>query len=189
MNSALKNWITAIQLRWFLLGACVYSLLVMGLIYGFIMPYRRQYDQTVTRQASIDETYINLVSLDLETALDSTRLQIERLSAVRDQFTVRLTPAPEFNSLIPRIDQYCQESGLDVLRVEPLPRDEVWNKTYTRRFIKLAVSGSLPAFQTFLKILESHPTWVLVDKLAVVPGQGTEHRFDLVLYIVQKGKT
>jgi len=187
MKSTIKDWLEAVQLKWFFLGIFIYSVILGAMLYGFIVPNRRLYDQNLNNQGEINDMYVNLISLDIGASIDSINLQINDLVQLERQFHQRLISSSDFNALIPIIDQYCTKSHLVVKVLSPVDDVESIAPKFEKRFIKASLTGTYRDFILLLQKMESYSKWLLIEKLIIVNDkENIQNQYDLVISIIQE---
>lgn len=187
MTSTIKDLFKAVHLKWFFLGIFIYSLILGAMIYGFIVPNRRLYDQNLNNQGEINDMYINLISLDIGSAINSINLQINDLEQLEHQFQQRLIGSNDFNALIPLIDQYCTKSHLAVKVLAPVDNIDSIAPRLQKRFIKASLTGTFRDFILLLQKMESYSKWLLIEKLNIISDKGnTQNQYDLVISVIQE---
>lgn len=187
MTSAIKDLFKAVHLKWFFLGIFIYSLFLGAMIYGFIVPNRRLYDQNLNNQGEINDMYINLISLDIGSAIDSINLQINNLEQLEHQFQQRLIGSNDFYALIPLIDQYSTISHLTVKVLTPVDNIDSITPRLQKRFIKASLIGTFRDFIIFMQKLESYSKWLLIEKLNIISDKrNAQNQYDLVIGVIQE---
>jgi len=187
MKSTIKDLFKAVHLKWFFLGIFIYSLILGAMIYGFIVPNRRLYDQNLNNQGEINDMYVNLISLDIGAAIDSINVQISDLEQLEHQFQQRLISSSDFNALIPLIDQYCAKSHLAVKVLSPVDNIDSIAPRLQKRFIKTSLTGTFRDFIIFMQKLESYSKWLLIEKLNIISDKGNaQNQYDLVISVIQE---
>ncbi len=185
MNQAIKDWFDAINLRWFFLGIFVYSAVLAVLIYGFIVPHRKQYDTSIKNQDSINDMYINLISLDIGAAIDSINNQINSLEELEASFRNRLVDPVEFNSIVPAMDQFCSDTKMRILKLEPLDDEKQLPNNFRKKFIKASFSGSYSNFLKLLQKMEFFSKWLLIEKMVISSSKkSNQNTYDLIISVI-----
>ena len=185
MNAQVKIWLEAVKVRWLILGAILYlgSAFLMAQI--LISPQSNRYYGAVDKQLEIDETYVNLIGLDIEAAVQNINNQLEELDSLEANFERRLLKSQRINSIFPIIDRACTQNLLKVVTLEPVNRSEMVGSHYEKHLLRLTVLGKFSDFLNFLSNMESHDEWVLIEWLSVEPLEsGTFARFNLVLSVL-----
>jgi hypothetical protein len=150
-----------------------------------ILPESARYDEAVLRQNQLAETYIDLVSLDIELAIQNLDMQLAELDSLEAVFKSRLLQNARVNAIFPVIDKYCTLSQLKVVTLEPMNKFEDVSKEYQAHLIRLSMIGRFPDFQQFLDLLEKHKEWILIDDLVLKPLERDSYaRYDLTLSVL-----
>lgn len=169
MRKIIQDWKNAVTMHWFLAGMGVYLIAVVVLAYWFITPLRAQYTELIDNRDGLENTYINLIQLDIETAINGVDHQLEELETYRKQFESRLLKESNLNGLMPVLDAYCTSSHLKVQMLEPLNKVQDVGKEYQKLFAQVRLIGTYTDFLGLLKKLEAHPQWILIEKLTLEP--------------------
>ena len=186
MKSVIKNWIETITIKWIIVGFLGYTVVMIGGVYLLLNPQVKRYQEAVDKQVGLNDTYINLVSLDIEAAIDSMELDLEELQIIYSDFKKRLLQK-SVNTILPVIDRYCTESQLEVNKLEPLNKTTFIQPNYQKQFIEIALVGSYTNFLRFLKKLELNREWILIENLRITPLESTtQNRFSLVLAVLRE---
>lgn len=190
MNAIVQNWIRSVSLKWILIGAFSYVVTIVASVYLLLNPQFRRYQEAVDKQVGLNDTYINLVSLDLQAAIDSTQADWEALNKLKSRFHGRLLGNKTVNAVLPVIDRYCTESRLKVEKLEPLNKTTFVSPGYQKQFIEASLKGGYSNFLRLLEKLEANPEWILVEKLKITRlGKSLQNKFDIVLAVLkEKGK-
>ena len=187
MKETVKNWFDTVKVKWILVGILGYVFAVIFGIYSLIQPQFQRYQEAIDKQVGLDDTYINLISLDIEEAIRSTHDYVEDLKTLKSEFDRRLLKNKSVNSILPSIDRYCTQSKLKVEKLEPLNKSTFLPPKYQKHFVRIRLSGKYADFLNLLKKLESHPEWVLIEELTITPvGTGESGRYDLVFSVISE---
>lgn len=185
MNKQLRYWVDAIKIRYVILGAIVYIGSVFLIAQLIIQPQYGRYHGAVEKQLEIDETYVNLLGLDIEDAVRNINGQLAELDSLEIKFEEKLLKNKRINAVFPVLDRFCTESQLKVVTLEPLNRAERVGAEYEKHLIRLSVLGKFPDFLGLLDLMESHREWILIETISIAPlEQGNYARFDLVLSVL-----
>jgi Tfp pilus assembly protein PilO len=178
-------WLEAIQLKWLVVAVVVYFALTGSSLQVLILPESQRYDEAVLRQNQLAETYVDLVSLDIERAIENLNIQLEELDSLEGVFHSRLLQNKRINAIFPVIDKYCSTSLLKVITLEPMNKSKKLNPKYESHLIRLSTIGRYPDFLNFLMLLEKHKEWILIDDLALKPLERIDYaRYDLTLSVI-----
>ena len=169
MRKILEDWKNAVTVHWFLAGMGIYLIAVAVLAYWFLAPLRSQYTELIDNRESLENTYINLIQLDIEESIRSVDHILEKLETYQNQFDARLLQEPNLNALMPVLDGYCTSSHLKVLTLEPLNKVQEVTKDYQKLYAQLRLTGRYVDFLDWFKKLEGHPQWILIEKLSIEP--------------------
>ena len=187
MNRAIKNWVETVELKWILIGITGYAFAIFIGLYFLIQPQFDKYLNAVEKQTGLNETYINLISLDIEAAIDSVEMQRGELELLKFRFNGRMLKNQSLNSLLPIIDRYCAKSGLRVLKLEPLSETKFVPPQYQKLFIAVSLTGKYSNFLKLLQTLESNPEWLLIEELTITPAdKGLLSKIDIILAVLKK---
>ena len=149
------------------------------------MPLYSHYDELVQNRDGLENSYVNLIQMDIETAIDSVEHHMDLLHTYQSRFENRLLHDANLNALMPVLDGYCSNAGLKVLSLEPLNRKEKVGE-YTKLFASVTMRGTYPEFLTWLKKLEDNPQWLLIERLVISPLDKTdEQQFSVDLSVLQ----
>ncbi len=188
MKSTLKYWFETIGLLRFFLAFLFYAGSLVAGITFIMVPQGEAYNNSVTLKMDLDNTYLNLQDLDVESAEEAIRTSIEDLSTIKQQFEERLFTGSNINRVLPDIDKMCSQLSLSVTRLEPLDLNIPYESSYTKNHIGLSVKGQ---FSNFLKLLggfETYKNWIVIDEFSIQPiPKSRETQFDLTLSIISKG--
>jgi Tfp pilus assembly protein PilO len=187
MRTAIKNWCKIIKLRWILISLAGYSATMFLVFYLIIQPQFQQYQEVIKKQEGLDETYINLISLDIEASIDTVERQLKDLETLKFEFQQRLLKEKNVNAILPIIDRYCSESHLKVIKLEPLNETAFLPPKYQKNFLGVVLTGKYTDFLRLLQKLESNPEWILIETLTITPlEKGAISRFDMVLTLLKE---
>ena len=187
MNRAIKNWVETVELKWILIGITGYAFAIFIGLYFLIQPQFDKYLNAVEKQTGLNETYINLISLDIEAAIDSVEMQRGELELLKFRFNGRMLKNQSLNSLLPIIDRYCAKSELRVLKLEPLSETKFVPPQYQKLFIAVSLTGKYSNFLKLLQTLESNPEWLLIEELTITPAdKGLLSKIDIILAVLKK---
>jgi Tfp pilus assembly protein PilO len=187
MITAIKNWFKIIKLRWILISLVGYSAAMFSVFYLIIQPQFQHYQEVIKKQEGLDETYINLISLDIEASIDTVERQLKDLETLEYEFRQRLLKEKNVNAILPIIDRYCSESHLKVIKLEPLNKTAFLPPKYQKNFLGVTLTGKYTDFLRLLQKLESNPEWILIETLTITPlEKGAISRFDMVLSMLKE---
>lgn len=187
MKDALRNWIESVRMKWILAGGLGYLLALFAGISFLVGPEFERYREAVDKQVGLDDTYINLISLDIERAIRETESSVDALRKLESGFQSRLLGEKSLISLLPVIDRYCRQSRLKVARLEPLEETVDLGNGYQKHLVRANLLGKYADFLTLLKKLEAHPQWILIESMTVTAlEEGSVGRFNTVLALVQE---
>lgn len=185
MKKQFQFWLEAIQLKWLVVAIVVYFALTGSSLQVLILPESQRYDEAVLRQNQLAETYVDLVSLDIERAIENLDIQLEELDSLEDVFHTRLLQNKRINAIFPVIDKYCSTSLLKVITLEPMNKSKKLAEKYESHLIRLSCIGRYPDFLNFLMLLEKHKEWILIDGMALKPLERKDYaRYDLTLSVI-----
>lgn len=91
---------------------------------------------------------------------------------VRPIFLAARTAGLGHAALQREVDRRAEESGLAVMRIQPLQSDEAGNLTTLR--MEVEASGSIEALQQFLVALEAGTPFVFVSAARIAPGRADD---------------
>jgi hypothetical protein len=186
MNEQLRLWVDSIKVRWIILGAIIYVGSVFLAAQLIIGPQYGRYYGAVEKQLEIDETYVNLLGLDIEKAVINIDLQLLELDSLRLVFENRLLKSDNVNSIFPIIDRYCTEANLKVVTIEAMNRTETVMQEWEKHLLRLTVLGKFTDYLWLLTLLEQHEEWILIESLNVSPLEegGGYARMDMVMSVL-----
>lgn len=187
MNKAVRNWFNTIELKWVLIGVAGYAMMIFIGLNFLVQPQSDNYLNAVENQAGINETYVNLINLDIETAITSVEAQHGKLNLLKFRFDSRLFKNTNLNLLTPVIDRYCVNAELKVLKLESLNETKFIPPKYQKIFIGVSLEGKYSNFLKLLNTLESHPEWILVEDFTITPVEkGSLSKIDLLLSVLKE---
>lgn len=191
MSRVIQDWKKAITLPWFLIGLVVYAGTVAALIFWLILPLQNHYETLVNGQDELENTYINLIQLDIETAIDSIDQHVAALNQLKENFEARLLQEPNLNALMPVLDNSAARAKLRVSALEPLnKRQNLSGGPYEKLFVRVSLSGTYTDFLKWLKILDENDVWILIEKLNIEPTRTTDiHAFTVELGVLRSKAT
>ncbi len=185
MKKQFQFWVEAIQMKWLITAIVVYFAFTGSSLQVLILPESQRYDEAVLRQDQLAETYIDLVSLDIEKAIENLNIQLEELDSIEAVFESRLLQNTRVNAIFPVIDKFCTTSLLKVVTLEPMNKFKNVGKKYQSHLIRLSMIGRFPDFLEFLNLLENHSEWILIDDLVIKPLDRKDYgRYDLTLSVL-----
>lgn len=175
------------NLKWYLLGILGYVALAAVFLYFVILPEFQKYDKLIAGQISMEGTYVDLVDLNITSAIDKVKHQIENLKRLRNQFEDRLLDDNKFNALMPVIDNLSKKSNLTVATLDPVKSVEEVKPKYIKRSITASLIGKYKNFITFLGKLEANPEWLLIEKLRIIPTKESAiYRYNLIISVLME---
>lgn len=190
MKEAARTWIEAVRVRWILAGGLGYLLALFAGISFLVAPEFERYRQVVDKQVGLNNTYINLISLDIEQAIRETESSLVALRKLESAFRSRLLDEKSVNSMLPVIDRYSTRSRMKVVKLEPLEKTVDLGTNYEKHLIRANLLGKYADFLTLLKKLEENPQWILIESLTVSPVEkGSVARFNVVFAVVEEKST
>jgi len=185
MKKQFQFWVEAIQMKWLVAAIAIYLAFTGSSLQVLILPESQRYDEAVLRQNQLADTYIDLVSLDIEKAIENLNLQLEELDSIETIFKSRLLQSTRINAIFPVIDKFCTSALLKVITLEPMNKFKNVGKKYQSHLIRLSMIGRYPDFLNFLGLLESHSEWILIDELEMKPLDRKDYgRYDLILSVL-----
>ncbi|NQV14131.1 hypothetical protein HQ531_01640 [bacterium] len=185
MKKQFQFWVEAIQMKWLVVAIVIYFGFTGSSLQILILPQSMRYDDAVLRQNQLAETYIDLVSLDIEEAIQNLNIQLEELDSLEAVFKARLLQSTRVNAIFPIIDRFCTTSLLKVITLEPMNKFVDVSKVYQSHLIRLSVIGRYPDFLKFLNLLEGHKEWILIDDLVLKPLERKDYgRYDLTISVL-----
>ncbi|MCF7824778.1 MAG: hypothetical protein K9N35_11480 [Candidatus Marinimicrobia bacterium] len=185
MKNQFQFWLEAIQMKYLVAAIVIYFAFTGSSLQVLILPESQRYDEAVLRQNQLAETYVDLVSLDIERAIENLNIQLAELDSLEKIFTSRLLQSSRINSIFPIIDKYCTASLLKVVTLEPVNKFNTIQNEFEAHLIRLSTIGRYPDFLKFLNLLEDHAEWILINDLSVKPlERGDYGRYDLTLSVL-----
>ncbi|MEA3287319.1 MAG: hypothetical protein U9Q77_08080 [Candidatus Marinimicrobia bacterium] len=191
MKKQLQFWVEAVQMKWVVTSIVLYFAFTGSSLQVLILPESQRYDEAVLRQNQLAETYIDLVSLDIEMAITNLNVQLGELDSLEGVFKSRLLQNTRVNAIFPVIDKFCTTALLKVITLEPMNKFRNIGKDYQSHLIRLSMIGRFPDFLGFLDLLENHTEWILIDNMSIKPlDRKSFARYDLILSVLvpQEGK-
>jgi len=185
MKKQFQFWVEAIQMKWLVTAIVIYFAFTGSSLQVLILPESQRYDEAVLRQNQLAETYIDLVSLDIEMAIENLNIQLEELDSIEAVFESRLLQNTRVNAIFPVIDKFCTTSLLKVITLEPMNKFKNVGKKYQSHLIRLSMIGRYPDFLEFLSLLENHSEWILIDDMVMKPLDRKDYgRYDLTISVL-----
>ncbi|MCF7826234.1 MAG: hypothetical protein K9M55_09670 [Candidatus Marinimicrobia bacterium] len=185
MKKQFQFWLEAIQMKWLVTAIVIYFAITGSSLQVLILPESQRYDEAVLRQNQLAETYIDLVSLDIELAIENLDAQLEKLDSLELIFKSRLLGSTRVNAIFPVLDRFCTTALLKVVTLEPMNKFEDIDKKYQAHLIRLSMIGRFTDFLKFLEMTERHSEWILIDDLIVKPLERNDYaRYDLTLSVL-----
>jgi len=185
MKKQFQFWLEAIQMKWLVIAIVIYFAITGSSLQVLILPESQRYDEAVLRQNQLAETYIDLVSLDIELAIDNLNTQLAVLDSLEGVFTSRLLGSTRVNAIFPVLDRFCTTALLKVVTLEPMNKFTNVSTKYQAHLIRLSMIGRFNDFLKFLEMIERHKEWILIDEIAVKPLERNDYaRYDLTLSVL-----
>lgn len=185
MKKQFQFWLEAIQVKWLVTAIVIYFAITGSSLQVLILPESQRYDEAVLRQNQLAETYIDLVSLDIELAIENLNSQLAVLDSLESVFTSRLLQSTRVNSIFPVIDKFCTSALLKVVTLEPMNKFNNIGTKHQAHLIRLSMIGRYPDFLKFLEMIERHAEWILVEDLSIDPLERKDYaRYDLTLSVL-----
>lgn len=192
MKKQFQFWLEAVQVKWLVTAIVIYFAFTGSSLQVLILPQGSRYDDAVLRQNQLAETYVDLVSLDIEKAIINLNTQLEELDSLEGVFKSRLLGSSRINSIFPVIDKYCTAALMKVITLEPMNQTRSLGQEYEAHLIRLSVIGRYPDYLKFLNALEKHEEWIIIDEMSVKPLENENYgRYDLTLSVIttKEGKS
>ena len=175
MKKQFQFWLEAIQMKWLVIAIVIYFAITGSSLQVLILPESQRYDEAVLRQNQLAETYIDLVSLDIELAIDNLNTQLAVLDSLEGVFTSRLLGSTRVNAIFPVLDRFCTTALLKVVTLEPMNKFTNVSTKYQAHLIRLSMIGRFNDFLKFLEMIERHKEWILIDEIAVKPLERNDY--------------
>ncbi|MBC8191402.1 MAG: hypothetical protein ISR87_05010 [Candidatus Marinimicrobia bacterium] len=189
MKKQFQFWLEAVQMKWLVTAIVIYFAITGSSLQVLILPESQRYDEAVLRQNQLAETYIDLVSLDIEMAIENLNTQLAVLDSLEAIFKSRLLGSTRVNAIFPVLDRFCTNALLKVVTLEPMNKFNNIGKNYQAHLIRLSMIGRFQDFLKFLDMIEKHSEWILIDEMGIKPLERNDYaRYDLTLSVlVSKG--
>ena len=172
-------------MKWLVSAIVIYFAFTGSSLQVLILPESQRYDEAVLRQNQLAETYIDLVSLDIEVAINNLNAQLEELDSLEAIFESRLLGSTRINAIFPVLDKFCTTALLKVVTLEPMNKFNNIGKKYQSHLIRLSIIGRFTDFLKFLEMLERHEEWILIDDMIINPLERKDYaRYDLTLSVL-----
>lgn len=185
MKEQFQYWLEAVRVKWLVTAIVIYFAITGSSLQVLILPESARYDEAVLRQNQLAETYIDLVSLDIEMAIQNLDLQLAELDSLEAVFQSRLLQNTRVNAIFPVIDKYCSTAQLKVVTLEPMNKFTDAGDKYQSHLIRLSMLGRFPDFLNFLDLIEKHKEFILIDDLVLKPLERESYaRYDLTLSVI-----
>ena len=185
MKKQFQFWLEAIQMKWLVTAIVIYFAITGSSLQVLILPESQRYDEAVLRQNQLAETYIDLVSLDIEMAIENLNTQLAVLDSLEAIFSSRLLGSTRVNTIFPVLDRFCTQSLLKVVTLEPMNKFNNIGKEYQAHLIRLSMIGRFGDFLKFLEMIERHKEWILIDEMGIKPLERNDYaRYDLTLSVL-----
>lgn len=185
MKKQFQFWLEAVQVKWLVSAIVIYFAFTGSSLQVLILPENQRYDEAVLRQNQLAETYVDLVSLDIERAIENLDIQLEELDSLELVFKSRLLQSKRINAIFPVIDKICSVTLMKVITLEPMNKSKKLDRKYEAHLIRLSTIGRFPDFLGFLTQLEKHSEWILIDGISVKPLERNDYgRFDMTLSVL-----
>ncbi len=185
MKKQFQVWLEAVQMKWLVTAIVIYFAITGSSLQVLILPESQRYDEAVLRQNQLAETYIDLVSLDIEMAIENLNTQLAVLDSLEAIFKSRLLGSTRVNAIFPVLDRFCTTALLKVVTLEPMNKFNNIGKNYQAHLIRLSMIGRFQDFLKFLDMIEKHGEWILIDEMTVKPLERNDYaRYDLKLSVL-----
>ena len=172
-------------MKWLVTAIVIYFAITGSSLQVLILPESQRYDEAVLRQNQLAETYIDLVSLDIEMAIENLNTQLAVLDSLEAIFKSRLLGSTRVNAIFPVLDRFCTTALLKVVTLEPMNKFNNIGKNYQAHLIRLSMIGRFQDFLKFLDMIEKHGEWILIDEMTVKPLERNDYaRYDLTLSVL-----
>ena len=156
MKKQFQFWLEAIQMKWLVTAIVIYFAITGSSLQVLILPESQRYDEAVLRQNQLAETYIDLVSLDIEMAIENLNTQLSVLDSLEGIFKSRLLGSTRVNAIFPVLDRFCTNALLKVVTLEPMNKFNTIGNDYQAHLIRLSMIGKFKDFLKFLDMIEKH---------------------------------
>jgi Tfp pilus assembly protein PilO len=185
MKKQFQFWLEAVQMKWLVTAIVIYFAITGSSLQVLILPESQRYDEAVLRQNQLAETYIDLVSLDIEMAIENLNTQLAVLDSLEAIFKSRLLGSTRVNAIFPVLDRFCTNALLKVVTLEPMNKFNNIGKDYQAHLIRLSMIGRFQDFLKFLDMIEKHSEWILIDEMGIKPLERNDYaRYDLTLSVL-----
>jgi Tfp pilus assembly protein PilO len=185
MKKQFQFWLEAVQMKWLVTAIVIYFAITGSSLQVLILPESQRYDEAVLRQNQLAETYIDLVSLDIEMAIENLNTQLAVLDSLESVFKSRLLGSTRVNAIFPVLDRFCTNALLKVVTLEPMNKFNNIGNDYQAHLIRLSMIGRYQDFLKFLDMIEKHTEWILIDEMGIKPLERNDYaRYDLTLSVL-----
>lgn len=180
-----RLWIRILRPRWLIIALSGY-LAVMGLSSLLVLkPPMRKYNEILEKQVGLDDTYVNLIAFDVESAIDIIERDLEGLRRLSSDFDSRLLRERSYDSILATIKGYCSRTKLRVSELQSTDQTIRLHPGYEKRILRVTLQGKFSDFLKFLEKLESNPEWILIENFTIVqPERLSVTKFDLALSLL-----
>ncbi len=150
-----------------------------------LKPPMRKYSDILEKQVGLDDTYVNLIAFDVESAIDMIEKDLEDLRRLSSDFDDRLLRERSHDSILATIKGYCSRTKLRVSELQFTDKTIRVHPGYEKRILQVTLQGKFSDFLKFLEKLESNPEWILIENFTVLqPERSSATKFDLALSLL-----
>jgi len=189
MMQQVNAWIRVLNPKRLIYAVSGYLVVVIFSAFLLLKPQSDRYRDAIDKQFDLDDTYVNLLTFDIEDAIDIIDGDLSDLKKIKSNFEDRVLKDKSPSSIVAIIKKYCSQTKLRINELQLVDESIVLQNGYEKQFIRLRVQGNYSDFLKFLKILDLNPEWILIENLVIRQRPGWRvNKFDLDLSLVAEEK-
>ena len=169
-----------------LLAIFVYSCAIALGNFLIIKPQLRKYEELKMQKENLDNIYLKIRSTDIEQALKSLQIELEKCRSLKSSFEERIADDKEFSSVLGELNWIVEQSGVKLKSIDPQRKEGRILGKYQKMPIKIGFNGSYSQFLIFLSNLEQSRYWLLIDYYNILynPKKPSDYNFNIVVFSI-----
>lgn len=185
MIQQITSWVRVLDPKRLILAVSGYLVVIVLGAFILLKPQTDRYQKSMDQQFALDDTYVNLLTFDIESAIEIINGDLNDLKTIKTNFENRVLRDKSPSSMMDIIKRYCSQTKLKVNELQIIEKTITLPNGYKKHFMRVRVQGRYTDFLKFLKLLDVNPEWILVENLVVrrLPGWSV-NKFDLDLSLV-----
>lgn len=171
------------KLHWMLVAIFIYSAALAAGNFLIINPQLQQYEYIKKTRSNLDEIYLKLCSIDIQTTHDRLKNESNYVSEIEKSFTSRCVETKNLARVISDLNHHAQDVGLQLLFIDFLPEQEFVRGSLLKKPITMRLLGTYDQIVDFYYQLEKIPYWLLVDSFIITAPKSADSKLNISLVL------